>query len=83
MKYFIFYPALLFLLLLVWRLLVKGKFVNWFYFLCVVIDAGKDVACQAFLDLQQLWRRVKRWRDPYNSRFNVDDVPVDDFFHRD
>jgi hypothetical protein len=75
------YLAALFLLILLW--ICKGRIVNLFYLAALVIDAWKDVACQAFLDLQQLWRRVQRWRDPYNSRFNGEDVPVDDFFHRD
>lgn len=38
-------------------LAINGRLVNWFYFLCVVLDALLDVACQIWISVGNLFNR--------------------------
>lgn len=31
---------------------IRGRLINWFYALCVIVDAFKDVACQLYIDVR-------------------------------
>lgn len=32
-------------------LAIRGRLINWFYALCVIVDAFKDIACQLWIDI--------------------------------
>lgn len=43
-----------------WQYFVKGRFVNFFYALCVIADALLDVGCQLWIDISGIFRRRKK-----------------------
>lgn len=53
---------------------IRRYIVNVHYTLGVIIDSLKDIACQAWIDLEKLWKRPKKAHDQ--------DV-TEDFYHRD
>ena len=74
MTYFFLYPLLVILLVLFWRWLVKGRLINFFYLLAVVLSALLDMACQLWLDVEKIWKRGRK----------VPDLDVtDDYYFRD
>ena len=49
---------------LFWQYLVRGRIMNWYYGLALILGALADVGCQAWLDIQKLLPGKR-----FNSRF--------------
>jgi hypothetical protein len=68
---YLLYALTAFLICWFFRLLVRGRLINFFYGLGLLIDVAKDIGCQAWIDLSKLWQRRPRIEDH------------EDFWHRD
>lgn len=49
----------LMLVILIYIAAVRGWRINLFLMLGAIIDALKDVACQAWIDVEKIWKREK------------------------
>jgi hypothetical protein len=47
-------------ILLLYVACVKGWIMNLFFLACAIVDALKDVGCQAWIGLSSIWKRRKK-----------------------
>jgi hypothetical protein len=74
---YLLYALTAFLICWFFRLLVRGRLINFFYSFALLIDALKDCFCQLIIDTERLWKWARRKK-------KIHDLDVtDDYYHRD